>query len=251
MPRQARKHAESGIYHVMFRGIDRQLIFEEPQDYLFLLEIIGECKETCNFRLYAYCLMGNHVHLLIQTTDDSLETIMKRIAGRYVYWFNVKYKRIGHLLQDRFKSEAVEDDAYFLTVLRYIHQNPVKAKLCSKPEGYSFSSYAAYLGNDNLVDTDFALSILPLEEFISYNNAANSDSCLDVSAIVRQAVTDDQAREIIRKISHCQTITEFQELDQKKKAQFVKKIHEKGVSVRQLSRLTGTTKGMVEKWIKG
>ena len=93
MPRQARKHAESGIYHVMFRGIDRQLIFEDKQDYLFLLEIIRECKDICNFELYAYCLMGNHVHLLIKTLDDSLDTIMKRIAGRYVYWYNVKYKR--------------------------------------------------------------------------------------------------------------------------------------------------------------
>ena len=108
MPRQARKHAESGIYHVMFRGIDRQLIFEDKQDYLFLLEIIQECKDICNFELYAYCLMGNHVHLLIKTLDDSLDTIMKRIAGRYVYWYNVKYKRIGHLLQDRFKSEPVD-----------------------------------------------------------------------------------------------------------------------------------------------
>ncbi len=251
MPRQARKHAESEIYHVMFRGIDRQLIFEEKQDYLFLLEIIQECKDICNFELYAYCLMGNHVHLLIKTLDDSLETIMKRIAGRYVYWYNVKYKRIGHLLQDRFKSEPVEDDSYFLTVLRYIHQNPVKAKLCSKPEDYPFSSYCAYLGNDDLVDTDFALSMLPPDEFVRFNNADNSDSCLDVAMKERQAVTDDQAREVIHKISHCQTITEFQDLDEKKKARFVKKIHEKGVSVRQLSRLTGTTKGMVEKWIKG
>ena len=250
MPRQARKHAESGIYHVMFRGIDRQLIFEEKQDYLFLLEIIQECKDICNFELYAYCLMGNHVHLLIKTLDDSLETIMKRLAGRYVYWYNVKYKRIGHLLQDRFKSEPVEDDSYFLTVLRYIHQNPVKAKLCSKPEDYPFSSYCAYLGNDDLVDTDFALSMLPLEEYISFNNADNFDNCLDVAAKECRAVTDDQAREIIYKISHCQTITEFQDLDEKKKAQFVMKIHEKGVSVRQLSRLTGITKGMVEKWIK-
>ena len=251
MPRQARKHAESGIYHVMFRGIDRQLIFEDKQDYLFLLEIIQECKDICNFELYAYCLMGNHVHLLIKTLDDSLETIMKRIAGRYVYWYNVKYKRIGHLLQDRFKSEPVEDVAYFLTVLRYIHQNPVKAKMCSKPKDYAFSSYAAYIGNDDLVDTDFALSMLPLDEFVSFNNAANEDRCLDVSDKTRQAVTDDQARDFIHKVSRCQTIAEFQNLEQQKKAQFIKKIHAKGVSVRQLSRLTGTSKGMVEKCIRG
>ena len=250
MSRQARKRAESGIYHVMFRGIDRQLIFEEEQDYLFLLEIIGECKEICNFELYAYCLMGNHVHLLLKTLDDSLETIMKRIAGRYVYWYNIKYKRIGHLFQDRFKSEPVEDDSYFMTVLRYIHQNPVKAKLCKKVSEYPFSSYSAYIAEDSLVDTDFVLSILNREEFISFQNVQNTDTCMDVTPNTRQAATDDQAREIIQRISHCQTVTQFQSLDEKKKAQYVKKIHEKGVSVRQLSRLTGTTKGMIEKWIK-
>ena len=250
MSRQARKYSESGIYHVMFRGIDRQLIFEEKQDYTFLLQILQECKELCNFELYAYCLMGNHVHLLLRVLDDNLETIMKRIAGRYVYWFNIKYKRIGHLLQDRFKSEPVEDDAYFLTVLRYIHQNPVKAKICKKPEDYPYSSYAAYISEEDLVDTQLALGMLAREEFIGFNNTPNSDNCLDIVPSTRQAVTDDQARETIQKISHCNNIVEFQSLDEKKKAHFIKKIHEKGVSVRQLSRLTGTSKGMVEKWIK-
>ena len=250
MPRQARKHAESGIYHVMFRGIDRQLIFEDKQDYLFLLEILQECKEFCNFELYAYCFMGNHVHLLIKVLDNNLESIMKRISGRYVYWYNVKYKRIGHLLQDRFKSEPVEDDSYFLTVLRYIHQNPVKAKLCKKPEDYPYSSYLSYISKDDLVDTQFALDILVLDEFIKFNNTPNSDDCLDVASPMRQAVTDDQARVIIKKVSSCGTIVEFQTLDEKKKSYYIKKIHEKGVSVRQLSRLTGSSKGMVEKWIK-
>ena len=144
----------------------------------------------------------------------------------------------------------MEDDSYFLTVLRYIHQNPVKAKLCKKPEEYPFSSYFAYIGGDDLVDTEFALSMLDQEAFISFNNAPNSDCCLDITPSVRKAVTDEQARDIIKKVSHCLTIVEFQSLDEKKKAQFVKLIHKKGVSVRQLSRLTGTTKGMIEKWIK-
>lgn len=250
MPRQARKRSQSGIYHVMFRGIDRQLIFEEKQDYMFLLEILQECKALCNFELYAYCLMGNHVHLLLRVLEDNLETIMKRIAGRYVYWFNIKYKRIGHLLQDRFKSEPVEDDTYFLTVLRYIHQNPVKAKLCKKPGEYSYSSYAAYICEDDLVDTQFAFDILDRKEFIRFHNVQSTDNCLDIVLPTRQAVTDDQAKQIIQKITRCDNIVEFQSLDEKKKTHFIKRIHDRGVSVRQLSRLTGTSKGMVEKWIK-
>lgn len=250
MPRQARKRAESGIYHVMLRGIDRQQIFEDRQDYLSFLEILQECRELCGFKLFAYCLMGNHVHILLKVENETLETIFKRIGGRYVYWYNVKYQRVGHLFQDRFKSEPVEDDAYFLTVLRYIHQNPVKAKLCAKPGDYYFSSYADYLCESKTVDTEFALKMLPKDEYIRFNNEPNSDSCLDISSVQKHAVTDDQARDIIEKYAHCRTIVEFQDLEVNKKMRYTKKIHQKGVSIRQICRLTGTSKGMVEKWIK-
>lgn len=250
MPRQARKQAESGIYHIMLRGIDRQLIFEDSGDYFRFLDIVQECKEICCFQLYAYCLMGNHIHMLLKVNNENLDTILKRIAGRYVYYYNVKYQRVGHLFQDRFKSEPVEDNEYFLTVLRYIHQNPIKAKLYAKIGDYPYSSYAEYLHNGTMIDTDFALNILPFDEFIRFNNEPNSDQCLEIMNSPRRAVTDEQAKPIIEKISHCKTITEFQALDEKKKEQFIKKIYEKGVSVRQISRLSGTSKGIVEKYLK-
>ena len=250
MPRRARKQSETGIYHVMLRGIDRQLIFEDTEDYIRFLDIVEECREVCNFQLYAYCLMGNHVHLLLKVQDEGLETIFKRIGGRYVYYYNVKYQRVGHLFQDRFKSEPVDNNEYFLTVLRYIHQNPVKAKLCSKVEEYPFSSFAEYLHESTFVDTEFALGIIDRSEFVRFNNAPNSDTCLELVTPSRHAVTDAQAQVIIGKISHCKTVTEFQSLEENKKERFIKKIYEKGVSVRQLSRLTGTTKGIVEKYLK-
>ena len=250
MPRKARQKAESGIYHVMLRGIDRQLIFEDSEDYLRFLDIVQECRELCDFKLYAYCLMGNHVHLLLKVQNDGLETIFKRIGGRYVYYYNVKYQRIGHLFQDRFKSEPVDDDAYFLTVLRYIHQNPVKAKLCSRVEDYPFSSFAEYLHESTFVDTEFALSMIDPSEFARFNNTPNSDTCMELVPPARRAVTDTQGQVVIEKISHCKTITEFQELEEKKRERYIKKIYENGVSVRQLSRLTGISKGMVEKYLK-
>ena len=234
----------------MLRGIDRQLIFEDSEDYIRFLDIVEECREVCNFQLYAYCLMGNHVHLLLKVQDEGLETIFKRIGGRYVYYYNVKYQRVGHLFQDRFKSEPVDNNEYFLTVLRYIHQNPVKAKLCSKVEEYPFSSFAEYLHESTFVDTEFALGIIDRSEFVRFNNAPNSDTCLELVTPSRHAVTDAQAQVIIGKISHCKTVTEFQSLEENKKERFIKKIYEKGVSVRQLSRLTGTTKGIVEKYLR-
>ena len=250
MPRRARKIAESGIYHIMLRGIDRQQIFEDREDYEYFLQIVQECRKQCIFQLYAYCLMGNHVHLLIRVQEESLETIFKRIGGRYVYYYNVKYQRIGHLFQDRFKSEPVENDGYFLTVLRYIHQNPVKARICAKVENYPYSSFLEYLHDSEMVDSDFALGMIPRDAFVQFNNEPNSDQCLEIMTSERRAVTDAQAKRIIEKCAHCSTIPEFQGLANKKKEQAIKKIYEKGVSVRQLSRLTGTSKGMVEKWLK-
>lgn len=114
MPRAAREKSNSGVYHVMLRGINRQIIFLDDEDYEKYLQCFEECKSTSGYNLCAYCLMGNHIHLLLKEEKEPLELTFKRLGARYVFWYNWKYKRSGHLFQDRYKSEAVEDDAYFL-----------------------------------------------------------------------------------------------------------------------------------------
>lgn len=250
MARQARKKSESGIYHTMLRGINQQNIFEDSADYRFFLQAVQECKEFCNVELYAYCLMGNHVHLLIKTLDDGLDSFFRRLAGKYVYWYNVKYQRVGHLFQDRYKSEPVDSDAYFLTVLRYIHQNPVKAGISKTVDRYPYSSYSEYILGGDLIDSSFALGMMELDEFIQYNNTPNDDCCMEMADRPRRAVTDDQAKQLIKQIAHCDTITQFQNMDDNWKITYSKKLYEKGISIRQLSRLTGVPKGLIERWIK-
>ncbi|MGV8147276.1 MAG: transposase [Alkaliphilus sp.] len=121
MPRQKRKISEIGIYHIMIRGINRQMIFEDDEDYCKFLEVLKTTKEKSEFEIYGYCLMGNHVHLLLREGKESLSKVMQRICSCFVYWYNSKYDRYGHLFQERFKSEVVENEAYLITVLRYIH----------------------------------------------------------------------------------------------------------------------------------
>lgn len=99
MPRKPREKSRFGIYHVILRGVNKQIIFEENEDYLQFIRILKKYKEVCEFKLYAYCLMDNHVHLLIEQTTTELETIMKRIEVKFVKWYNRKYKRIGYLFQ--------------------------------------------------------------------------------------------------------------------------------------------------------
>ena len=245
MPRQARRKSESGIYHIILRGINQQQIFEDEEDSRRFLETLSKYKEQCGYEIYAYCLMGNHVHILLKEGKENLTLVLKRIAGSYVYWYNWKYHRSGHLFQDRFKSEPVEDDAYFLTVIRYIHQNPVKAGICRNVDGYKFSSYNEYINNSTLIDIDFCLGIIDKEQFIEFNNEFNDDVCLDISDSDFR-LTDDEALKIISKICKCKSVSDFQKFDKIKRNYYIGKFYQKGLSIRQISRLTGLSRKVVE-----
>lgn len=228
----------------MLRGINHQQIFEDDEDRQQFIETVKRYKEQCGYIIYAYCLMGNHIHLLIKEGKEELAVVLKRIAGSYVYWYNWKYHRSGHLFQDRFKSEPIEDDSYFLTVLRYIHQNPVKARMCRKVEHYGYSSIKEYIEKQDMVDTDFVFSMIPYEEFLDFNNEETSDRCLDLEENFR--LTDSEAKTIIRQIAKCKSSTEFQSLNKASRNECIQKLHACGLSVRQISRLTGVSKKIVE-----
>ena len=248
MPRQARKKSENGIYHVMLRGINQQQIFEDSEDYEKFLDILKDCKAISEFKLFAYCLMGNHIHLLIKEDSETLEQIFKRICGRFVYWYNIKYRRVGHLFQDRFKSEPVDSEKYFFTVLRYIHQNPLKAGMCKQVEDYAYSSYSEYIGANDLVDTDYVLGLTTVEEFVGLNHENVDTPCLDISDKIIKRVTDEQARVLIKKLAKCDNVSDFQNLDLVTRDKYLKKLRDKGVSIRQLSRLTGISLSVVRKF---
>ena len=248
MPRQARKHSSAELYHIMLRGINRQQILEDKEDNEKFIEILAECKKISGYQLYAYCIMGNHLHLLIKVEKEPLEQIFKRICGRYAYWYNAKYRRVGHLFQDRYRSEPIEDEEYFLRVLRYIHLNPVKAGLVNKTEDYPYSSYHCYMeqkGNQ-LVDVDFVLSIMNKEQLEEFHSEVSEDIYLDITEGAFR-LTDEQAREIISKVSKCRNASEFQLLENKVRNNYIKELKNEGLSIRQISRLTGVSKGIIER----
>jgi len=247
VPRQARKKSASGIYHIVLRGINQQVIFEDEEDNNKFIETIKTYKAISGYKIYAYCLMSNHVHLLLKVEKEDLDLIIKRIAGSYVYWYNWKYHRRGHLFQDRFKSEPVEDDSYFLTVLRYIHQNPVKGNIVEDVEKYVFSSYNDYIEEETeLIDLDFVFSIISKEDFIKLHKEENDDKCLDCD-VHEFRLNDTDARRIIQKVCKCTNTTEIQTIEIEQRNKYIKKLKEKGLSIRQISRLTGISKEIVER----
>ena len=150
VPRMARVKSNTGVYHLIWRGANRQEIFHDEEDWRMFLNNLKKYKVKLNFSMYAWCLMGNHLHLLMKEGDENISNTMKRIGVSYARYYNRKYRTTGHLFQDRFRSENVEERAYFLTVVRYIHQNPVKAGMVLRPDGMEVEQLLWILRSRNL-----------------------------------------------------------------------------------------------------
>jgi putative transposase len=146
MARKPRLEVEGGLYHIITRGVDRRDIFHSAEDHQKFLSLLSAQKGKLPFFLYAYCLMTNHVHLLIERMTDDVGRIMHRVLTGYSQYYNRRYRRTGHLLQGRHKAILCQSDAYLAELVRYIHLNPVRAKMVAAPENYPWSSHRAYIG---------------------------------------------------------------------------------------------------------
>lgn len=158
MPRTPRLLLSQSYYHVMTRGNNKNTVFRFDVDYLFYLDLIRRYKKDLPFELYHYCLMPNHVHLLIKTNNESdFSLFMKKLNLSYFHYYRKQYGWTGHFWQDRFKSQPVGKDNYFIQCGKYIELNPVRANLVSDPKDYLYSSYRYYIEgiNDDLINEDF------------------------------------------------------------------------------------------------
>ena len=135
MARGLRIFSNSKVYHIILKGIDNQNIFYDDQDRRVFLKDLLITKKDYDYKIYSYCLMSNHVHMVIRIEKEFLSKAMQSLMVRYVHYFNTKYKRVGALVQDRFKSKNIENEKYFLDVCRYVHRNPENAGI-SKTEEY-------------------------------------------------------------------------------------------------------------------
>lgn len=134
------------IYHVTTRGNHRNDIFRDEGDYQVYLITLQEALERYTGILYCYCLMTNHTHLMIETTEVTVSEIMRRLNLLYTKHFNKKYNLVGHLFQCRYYAESIQSDSHRLEGSKYIHLNPVRAKMVNLPEEYEWSSYSMLIG---------------------------------------------------------------------------------------------------------
>ncbi len=235
----------------MLRGINRQIIFTDDEDRYKFIDIVAHYKQKCGFNIFAYCLMDNHVHLIVKENIEPLAKIMKRIGVSYVYWYNYKYNRSGHLFQDRYKSQAIEDDSYLLTVIRYIHQNPFKANIAAVMGEYPWCSYAEYMGHSGITDISFVLEIFApsLEQarnsFVEYMQA-NEENDFALKRKVR--LTDEEAKQIVQQVLGNVAVTKLQTMKIEQRNGYLRQLKENGsISIRQIARITGFTFNIVVK----
>ncbi|WP_312562341.1 transposase [Anaerospora sp.] len=256
MPRVSREKSRSGIYHIVLRGINRQDIFHTEEDFLNFLGIVKRVKAAQQFQLYAYCLMRNHIHLLIHEQNEDIAKTMKRIAVSYAGWYNSQYERTGHVFQDRFKSEPVEDHQYLLTVLRYIHNNPVKEYLVTNPEKYRWSSCKEYyedaLPIDEVTDTAYILGAFSADKetgrtlLQDFMKLQDFDQILDIEK--RERKSDAELEAHVEYLLDGQPVLRLATMNKQERNSFLQQLKKlKGVTQRQIARVTGLNPNIIFK----
>lgn len=254
MPRKARKKAASGVYHVMVRGIDKMQLFLDDADNVQYLCYLNFCQND-NFEIMAYCLMGNHVHLLVHTQKqnaEAMEIAMRSIGIRYAAYYNRKYNRVGPVFQGRFASQTVESAGYFLRVLRYIHNNPLAAGIVSDLQDYAWSSYADYFtprsGCLCMVHTGYAFRLRTQEWLLDWHSQKENNhlAFLDVDNS-KKHLSDEEVKKLIFQLVDCQPCELRLMPDEKQASVFAALYYEESARIAQLSRLTGIPKGIIRK----
>lgn len=243
--RKNRKYSEHGFYHVVIRGVNKQNIFYDDSDRRYFISLLKVYSKKNRLEIHAFCLMENHVHLLIEDHRKTISKFMQIVASVYARHFNKKYDRIGHLYQDRFASETIEDREYFLTVFRYILQNPEKAGIDST-EKYNWSSYKLIKIRNTITTNSMILSYLGnVESIESFLKQKTENECLDIS--LRPSEKEAYYIEKIKKLLKSNTPIIKPDLQI---SEIMHKLHllkKAKISIRTISRITGIMAWMVQK----
>lgn len=258
MPRMARRRSSTKVYHVILRGNSKQDIFLDQQDFSKFMKEIYKTKESYQYELYAYCLMTNHVHLIIYDKMDNLSKILQSLTISFSSYWNKKYERIGHVFQNRFSSRNVETAEYLRNLCRYIHQNPNKGGI-AKMEDYQWSSYQEYVKESKIINNKPILRLFSsykqkaIKDFIEFHKVNliqdNLNDFMEYEIFKR--LDDSQAKKFLIEILGVNNIQELISYDLVKRNKYLKKLKGiRGISNAQIARLTGLSKRMVEMGLK-
>lgn len=186
MPRSAREASPTNCYHVMIRGINKDRIFIESRHKKFAEELMESLLMESGVRIISYCIMDNHLHLILKGELGDISFALKKINTRLAMRINKEQNRVGHVFQDRFKSEIIHNDQHLLQAIRYVHNNPVKAKMVANQKDYPWSSYRYYVGSDKgILDKDTIEEVLEIaggiRSFEGFHNSEDFTEFIDIN----------------------------------------------------------------------
>ena len=231
----------------MTRGIARQIIFEDDDDFAYFKTRAFSAIERLGGSILAWCLMDNHVHLLIRIPFSELALSMRTIFASYAGYFNRVHERSGNLFDGRYKSEPVDTDEYLMTVVRYIHLNPVKAGLSPTPD-YRWSSYRDYLSPRTFPEKDFVMSLFGnTDAFVAFHEAPNEDHCLDNERAAPRRLSDEKATRVAREVLGELRLNEIKSLGRQDRDRAISTLKKSHLSARQIQRLTGLPLGTISR----
>ncbi len=246
MSREKRIKSSTGFYHIMLKGIDDRNIFLDDHDRNTFICVMVSAKDVGDFEIICYSLMNNHVHMLIKEGEQIGQSI-KRIAVRYSRYYNKKYERKGHLLNNRYRSEAIEEESYLLNVFHYIHQNPIKAGIVGELAAYKWTSYHDYISfhedKKTWVDT-----YLMENYFSDINDFKTKSTHLNEKLVIHTKIhgrlDDDQLYLLIKESMGAFNLNQASKIE---RSQILRKIKlETGGSNRQLSRVLGIGRKIID-----
>lgn len=259
MPRKPRKISKLGIYHIMLKGNNDEVVFDCPVEVNKFLSLLTESKKKHKLRIFAYCFMKNHIHLLIKVRRPrQISKVMKILEQRYTYWYQRRHGRSGNIFKGRFTSKEIEDMTYFQNVFRYIHLNPVKAGICGDPLDYVDSSYRFYFGDDaGIIDRDFVFEQINRVFFAEFHtDNRGEDLMIKLGMFLRYsdgrpaAMTDEDAEHEMRRLSGCRSNIDLHRLPRMKRWKIIKLFRQKGITYRQIATFLSQSKGAVYYWSK-
>ena len=236
MPRKSRNIVPTGWMHIIIRGINRENLFYDNEDYERFISTMKRYRRETHYELAAGCCMANHVHLLINPQNNTPGKILQKILVSYSAYYNKKYDRVGHVFQDRFRSEVIEDHRSLIIVARYIYRNPEKAGIC-KAKNYPYT----YLPLNGAISELFASR----QQFIEFLETDNSDRCLEYDS--RSGYDDDEAKRILINVSGESNPQKIQGYEKQLRDRLLQKLKLEGLTIRQISRLTGINRNIVQR----
>lgn len=250
MPRMIRKVNRANYNHILLRGITEVTLFSDDEDRMRFLNQLKECALEYGIELHAYCLMEDHIHLLICAHNDCMSYFVQKLASRYVSYYNYKYSRRGSLFQGRFRHEPIRSPEYYLSVLRYIHRDPEVVGL-GRYYAYKWSSYGEYresaqTGGGGMVTTSTALKLLgdfkKFREFLSCE-----DDIIGMDVDNNSAESDERIAVFLSRRLNIKTPRAINGMNIKSRNMIIREMRALGITASQISRLTGVSRSVIYK----